>query len=198
MAEGAGQQWRIRQPARRIAAQGERAQRIAVVGLAAGDEAGPVGLANLQEILPGHLQRGLNRLGPAGDEIGIGEAARFVANQCVGQFLSRRGREKAGMGIGEACGLVLDRLDNAGMLMTEATDRRPARGIQDFAPIRAHQPHTMAAGCDRWRRASKIAVDDAASCHGPMLAIFLAGDKAELTPGLDGRARCRHNRATVQ
>ena len=64
----------------------ERAERVAVVALAAGDEARALRLADLEEILPRELQRGLGPFGAGGAEIGMREAAGF-ADQDVGEFL---------------------------------------------------------------------------------------------------------------
>ncbi len=52
----------------RIAADGERAERVAVVTLAPRDEMPVFGLALLDEILARELERGFHRFGAAGDE----------------------------------------------------------------------------------------------------------------------------------
>ena len=62
------QQRRIEGPALHVAADGERAERVAVIAHAARDKAAPSGLADLDEILPGQLERDLHRLRPAADE----------------------------------------------------------------------------------------------------------------------------------
>jgi hypothetical protein len=52
-----------------VAAGRERAERIAVIALAARDDVARCGSPFLDEILPRHLQRGLDRLRAAADEI---------------------------------------------------------------------------------------------------------------------------------
>ena len=54
-----------------VAADGQRAQRVAVIALAARDDVAAAGLPDFDVVLPRHLQRGLDNLGAAGDEIGV-------------------------------------------------------------------------------------------------------------------------------
>ena len=61
-----------------VAAGRERAERVAVIALAAGDDVAPLRLARLDEILPRHLERRLDRFRAAGDEIGVADALRRV------------------------------------------------------------------------------------------------------------------------
>ena len=58
-----------------------------MVALAAGDEAGALGLADLEEVLAGELDGGFVAFRAGGAEIGVAEAARFVADQDFGKLL---------------------------------------------------------------------------------------------------------------
>ena len=69
------------------AADRERAERDAVIALAARDDVSPLRLAALDEILPRELERGLDRLRAAADEEDVTDALRRVSDEIVGQFL---------------------------------------------------------------------------------------------------------------
>src|SRR3569623_946870 len=79
MAERRGKQRCIRLAAPCIAAGSERAERVAVIALAARDEVPALRLAALDEILSRELDARFDRLGDAADEIGIGQSARLMA-----------------------------------------------------------------------------------------------------------------------
>jgi hypothetical protein len=90
-----------------VAAGGERAERVAVIGLFARDDAIAV-LADLEKVLPRQLDRRLDRFRAAGDEIDAVDALRRVLDQQIGEFLGRLGGEEAGMGKGDpsTCALI--------------------------------------------------------------------------------------------
>src|SRR6476659_4642578 len=96
------QERRERRAAPFVAAGGQRAQRVAVIALAAGDDVAALGLAALDEILPRHLQRRLDRLRAAAYEVRVADAWGGVGDQPVGEFLGDFGGEEAGVGVGEA------------------------------------------------------------------------------------------------
>src|SRR3546814_10907867 len=106
-----------------MAAHRQRAERVAVIALRPGN--GPVSLrlADLQKILPGHLERRLDTLGSAGDEIHHVEVAGGCGDQEVGQLLHRLVAEEAGMGVGDRIELRLDGVDHPPLAMPEAGDR---------------------------------------------------------------------------
>jgi len=69
-------------------------QRIAMVALATSNEALALRLAAFDKILPCQFDGGFDRFRSAADEVSVGEAARFIANEPVGQRLRRLRREK--------------------------------------------------------------------------------------------------------
>src|SRR5258707_15782562 len=105
MAKGWRQQRRIGFAPPGVSACSQRPKRIAVVALATGDEALALRLTAFDKILSRQLDAGFDCLRPAADEVGIGEAAKFIAEEAVGERLCRRRCEEAGMGIGEVRGL---------------------------------------------------------------------------------------------
>ena len=122
-----GQDRLVLRPPHHVAAGRQRAQRGAVIGLPAGDGAGALGLADLQEVLPGELDRGFVALGARGAEPGAGQAAGFVVQHDVRQILGRLVGERAGVGIGHGGGLAPDRLGDAAVAVAEAGHRGAAR-----------------------------------------------------------------------
>ena len=84
-----------------VAADRERAQRVAVIALPPRDEPAALGLADLDEVLARHLERRLDRLGAAGDEVDPVDAGGRARDQMVGQLLGRLAGEEAGVGIGQ-------------------------------------------------------------------------------------------------
>src|SRR3546814_16388362 len=63
----------------------------------------------------------------AGDIIDMADALGCRADQVVGELLGRCGGEEAGMGIGDAPGLLLQHAGDVRMAMAEAADRGTAR-----------------------------------------------------------------------
>ncbi len=117
-----------------VAPDRQRAERVAVVALLARDEVAPLRLPRLDEILPGHLERGLHGLGAPGDEVRVARARRRGAHQHVGQLLGHLGREEARVRVGEAVDLRVHRGDHVRVAVAEAGHRRAARGIDIGAP----------------------------------------------------------------
>src|SRR5438270_12722890 len=116
-----------------------------MLALAAGDEALALRLATFDKILPRELDAGFDRFRPAADQISISEAARFIADQPLGQFLRRLRREKPRMGISKLRGLPGDGLDHAGMLMSETGNRGAAGAVENPPAILGNQPYSVAA-----------------------------------------------------
>src|SRR6185437_12830668 len=79
------QQRVVRRAPPRIAADRERAERVAVIALAAGDEVPALRLADLQEVLPRQLERRLDRLRTTADEIDPLDARRRALDQGIGE-----------------------------------------------------------------------------------------------------------------
>ena len=145
VAEGGRQQRRIGFAAPGVSACRQRAECIAMIALATGDEALALRLTAFDKILPRQFDAGFDRFRSAADEVGVGEAARFVADEQVGQRLRRLRGEKAGMGISELRRLPGDGLDHARMLMSETGNGSSAGAIENPAAILGNEPHAVAA-----------------------------------------------------
>jgi hypothetical protein len=61
-------------PAHGVAADGKRAEGVAMIALSPSDEVPPLQLSLLDKVLPRHLQRGLHGLGTAGNKIDVIQA----------------------------------------------------------------------------------------------------------------------------
>ena len=88
------------------------------------------GCAGLDEILPRHLERRLDRLRAAGHEVDPLDALGRARDQVIGQLLGGLAREEARVGVGEPVQLVLDRLDHARMAVAEAGHGSATAGIE--------------------------------------------------------------------
>ncbi len=113
-----------------IAADRERAKGIAVIALAPRNDMGPLGLAGLDEILSRHLERRLDRLRAAADQIDMAHSGRRVLDQPVGKALGGLGGEKPRVSVGDRLELPAHRGEHVGMPMAEARDRRASRGVE--------------------------------------------------------------------
>ncbi len=136
-----------------IAARGQSPQRVAVIALAPGNEDVPLGLADLQEILPRHLERGLDRFRAAGDEIDAGHALGRIAHQPIGEFFARRCREEGCVRIRELPGLRLDRFDDFRMAVAQARHRGTARRVDVALAGVVDDVNAFAAHRQGWRDA---------------------------------------------
>ena len=69
--------------------------------------------------MPRHLERGLDPLGTAAEEINPIHARRRGGDKVVGEFLNGLGREEAGMGERQAVDLFFDRPAHVGIAVTQ-------------------------------------------------------------------------------
>ena len=132
-----------------VAAGRQRAQRIAVIALATGDDVAALFLAALGEILPRHLERRFDRFRPAAHEIGVADAFGGVGDQPVGESLGHFGGEEAGMGIGELVELLVQGRRHCGMAVPQAGHRGAARGVDVALAGGIDDFDALAAGGDR-------------------------------------------------
>jgi hypothetical protein len=91
------------------AADGECAERHAVIALPPRDDVLALRLAALDEKLARQLQRRLDRLGTAADEQHVADAVRRVRDKLVGQFFGHPRGEETGMRVFEVIQLSADR-----------------------------------------------------------------------------------------
>jgi len=159
------QQRRIGGAPRAVAADGERAERVAVIALAARDDVAALRLADLDEILARHLQRRFDRLRAAGHEIGVRGAGRGVFDQALGQALGDFGREKARVRIGEPVDLGVHRRQHVGMAVAQAGHGRAARAVEVSLAVAVVQPGALAGNGRRWRMPQR-AMQHAGLVHG--------------------------------
>ena len=116
-----------------VATDRERAQRVAVIALAPGDEMGAPRLPDLDEVLARHLQRRFDRLRAAANQIGMAHAGRRRGDQLIRQRLRHLGGEETGVGVGQAIDLRVHRRDHVGMAVAQRGDRRAAGGVEVLA-----------------------------------------------------------------
>ena len=131
------------------AADRERAERAAVIALAACDDVPPLRLAAFDEILARELERGLDRLRAAADEKNVTDPLRGVGDEIVGQFLGNLGREEAGMRVSEPVELLTHRRQHVRMRMPQAGHRRAARGVDVLLARGVADDDALAARGDR-------------------------------------------------
>ena len=116
-----------------------------MIALAPGDEVAPLRLALLDEVLPRHLQRGLDRLRAAADEIDVVDAGRRVRDEVVAQLLGHLRREEAGVRVGELVELRVHGGQHVGMAVAEARHGGAARGVDVLLPRVVADDHAFAA-----------------------------------------------------
>src|SRR5262249_51584188 len=114
----------------RVAADGERSERVAVVALPPADEVRAMRLADLEKVLARELERRLHPFGSAGDEVDALERAARALDQAVGERFGGLAREERRMGVRELAGLLADRRDHCRMAVTHARNRRTAGGVE--------------------------------------------------------------------
>ena len=166
-AEGGREERLIEGAAHHVAAGTERAERVAVVALAAGDEVRALGLADLDEVLAGEFQRGLGAFGAGGAEVGVGQAAGFAIEHDVREVFCWLAAEGAGVGVGHGGGLASDGLGDAAVAVAEAGDRGAAGAIDDAGAVGEVEVDAVAAGCDGWGATG--AVEDTGLGHAGLM-----------------------------
>ena len=149
-----------------VAADGERAQRVAVIALPPRDERRALRLPDLDEILARHLERRLDRLGAAAHEVRVARAGRRRPDQPVGELFGDFGREEARVRVGELVGLRVHRRQHVGVAVPEAGNRGAAAGVEVLLAGGVGDEHA-AAGDGDGRRVAKVAVEDVG--HGGLV-----------------------------
>src|SRR5580692_8628349 len=132
-----------------VAAGRKRPQCIAVIALAARDNVPPLWLALLDEILPRHFQRGLDRFRSAADEIDMVDPIRRGLDQPVGELFGGLRGEKSGMSVSKLVELLVKRGDHVGMAVAEAGHRGTAGRIDVALAVLVEQFDALAADGDR-------------------------------------------------
>src|SRR5206468_108393 len=107
-----------------VAADRQRPQRVAVIALLAADEVPALGLTRLDEILPRHLERRLDGLRAAADEVDVAGARRAMGDEVLAQLLRDLRGEEAGVRVGQLVELSVHGGQHVAMAVPEARHRR--------------------------------------------------------------------------
>ena len=161
------QQRRVERAPLQVAADRQRAQRVAVVAHPARDEVRARRLAALDDVLPRELQRDLHRLRSAADERDAAgaEARRRVPDEPFREGFRRRVREERRVRVLELRRLPRDRRDDAGMAVARGSTRRrrPMRrgragrpGPRASSPRRPPPSVALARGSGAVRRSCRV------------------------------------------
>ena len=132
-----------------VAADSERAERIAVIALPSCDDVAALRLADLDEKLARHFERGLHRLRTAAHQIDVAQARRSVLDQAVGEAFGGLGGEESGMRIGEGVELFMHRGEHVRVPVAKARDGRAARRVEVPAPVSVKNLDPRAENRDR-------------------------------------------------
>ena len=116
-------------------------------------------LADLDEVLARHLERGLDRLGAAAHEIGVARARGRSADELVGERLGGLRGEEARVRVGEAVDLRVHRREHIGVAVAEAGHRRAAGRVEIAPALRVDDPDALSSDRHRRRRA-ELAMED--------------------------------------
>ena len=133
----------------RVAADGQRTQRVAVIALPPGDEVPSVRLAALDEILSRQLERCLDAFRAAGYEVHVRHFARSMGDELVAQRFGGVGREKARVCVFQPVELAAHRRQHGGMTVAEARHRGAAAGVEIAVPALVDKVDPLAADRSR-------------------------------------------------
>ena len=131
-----------------VAAGRQRPQRIAVIALTARDDVPPLRLALLDEILPRHFQRRLDRLRSAADEIDVVDPFGRGLDEAVGELFGDFGREETRVCVGKLVELLVKGSNHVGMAVAETGHRRAAGRIDVALAVLVEQFDALAADGD--------------------------------------------------
>ena len=130
-----------------------------MVALAPRDEVAPFRLADLDEVLARQLERGLDRLGAARDEIDVRHALGRARDQVVGELFRDLGGEKARVRVGDAVDLLVHRAQDVGVTVAEAGHRGAAGGVDVRLAVAVDDLDAASGDRDR-QRPPQLAVQD--------------------------------------
>ena len=153
------QQRRELLPSPGVAADRERAERVAVVALPPPDEDAALGLPDLDEILARHLERRLDRLGAAAHEVRMARAGGRGTDELIGERFGGLRGEEARVRVREPVDLRVHRREHVGMAVAEARHGGAAGRVEILLAGCVDEPHAAAADGHRRRRA-QLAVED--------------------------------------
>ena len=149
---------------RGAARHGKRADGVAVPALPAGDDLVLLGVAGLDVVLAGDLERGLGGFGPAGDEEHAVEVAGGYGGDLVGEVDLRLG-EEAGIGKADLVGLLPHDLSYLRDAVADGDDVDAGAGIEVGAAVFGVEIAVFAVGNLR-PVVGNDAVENAVGGHG--------------------------------
>ncbi len=149
-----------------VAGHGERAQGGAVIAGLTADHGDAGRLSDRERVLASELDRGLRRLGAAGDEEGAIEAGPGELADQIGESDVGLALEEPGIGEGDVLGLRVHGLEHAAIAVAEITDDGTGRGVEIATPRHVPEIDALAAGD---RRPPLRPLADVEALDGPAL-----------------------------
>ena len=140
-----------------VAADRQRAERVAVIALTTADEDAALSFTALDEVLARQLERGLHRLRAARHQVDVVEPLRRVLGEAVGQRLGHVGGEEAGVRVRDRVDLGVHRRQHVGVRVPETRHRGAAARVDVALSLSIDQLDALAGDCDR-RRGAKAAM----------------------------------------
>ena len=188
-------------PAERLApGQVEGAEAVAVVAPPAGDDDPAVAVAVREVVRAGQLERGLDRLGAAGDRVDRRVVDGQVRADLRGVCLHGFGRERAAVGVGEARGLLGHDAGDLRAAVANVDDDCPAGRVKVLATVGVADRRTVRFDGDRWVGQGRTA-EHGAGAHARMLADGAErrrSDPPETTSEPARSSRCRKYGGAVE
>ena len=106
-----------------------------MIALTSRDQVTPLRFAIFDVVLTRQLYRGFHRFGAARHKIHPIQIAGSMRYQQLGKIFSGIAGEKAGMRESQVRGLLLNGCDDFWITMPKATDRGPARPVEESFPM---------------------------------------------------------------
>src|SRR5207237_9544903 len=125
------------------------------------------------------LERRLDRLRTAGNEVDVRDARRRMGHEVISELLGHRGREEARVRIGDSVDLLVHRPDHVRVAVPKAGDRRATRSVEVFAPSRVDDADPASACGEREARA-QTAMENMA--HDELRWRVLRGERFQYAP----------------
>ena len=112
-----------------VAANGQRAKRVAMIALPPRHKLGALWLTDFNKVLPCQFQCCLNRFRTARDKVHVGQGFGRMRDQVIGQGFGYFGGKETGVRIRQLIDLFMHRGKYIGMTMTQARYRSAAAGV---------------------------------------------------------------------
>jgi hypothetical protein len=140
----------VRTPEGALAADVERAERVAVIGVRPPDHHRAI-LAAREVVRPGELQGRLDRFASAAHGVDPCVRHREQRREIVGVRLQRLGRERRAVDVLNVRDVVGDGVDDSTVAVPDVHDDRPARTVEVPTAVGVLDPHALGANGRRQR-----------------------------------------------